>query len=103
MARFLKSRVKAKGAAPGSLIFMGKQKMDDTRIRLFQYSKETITETEFETIDEALKNINNTQNNWLNIDGLHNTELIKQIGEHFKISPLALENILNTGQRAKFF
>ncbi|WP_319589438.1 magnesium/cobalt transporter CorA [uncultured Draconibacterium sp.] len=103
MARFLKSRVKAKGAAPGSLIFMGKQKMDDTRIRLFQYSKETITEKEFETIDEALESINNTQNNWLNIDGLHNTELIKQIGEHFKISPLALENILNTGQRAKFF
>lgn len=103
MARFLKSRAKAKGAAPGSFIFMGKQKMDDTRIRLFQYTKETNSESEFDTIDEALKSINNTKVNWLNIDGLHDTELIKQIGTHFNISPLALENILNTGQRAKFF
>lgn len=103
MARFLKSRAKAKGAAPGSLIFMGKQKMDSAKIRLFKYSETVITEEAFNTIEKALKAIDNKQINWLNIDGLHNVDVINKIGKYFNISPLALENILNTGQRAKFF
>jgi magnesium transporter len=103
MARFLKSREKAKGAAPGSLIFIGNKKMDSTKIRLFKYSEEEFSEKEFGDIEKALNAIDNKQINWLNIDGLHNTEVIQKIGKHFDISPLALENILNTGQRAKFF
>jgi magnesium transporter len=103
MARFLKSRSKAKGAAPGSLIFMGKQKMESTRIRLFKYSENGTSENEFDSIDKALKAVGEKQINWLNIDGLHNTEVIQQIGKQLNISPLALENVLNTGQRAKFF
>ena len=55
MARFLKSRVKAKGAAPGSLIFMGNQKMESTRIRLFKYSENDTSEDEFDSIDKALE------------------------------------------------
>ncbi len=103
MARFLKSRIKAKGAAPGSLIFMGRQKMDDIRIRLFKYSEEETSENDYDNIDKALKELDNRKINWLNIDGLHDTELIKKIGQQLKISSLALENVLNTGQRAKFF
>lgn len=103
MARFLKSRVKAKGASPGSLIFIGKQKMEFTKIRLFKYSETNTTEKEYKTIDEALKAIDQKQMNWLNIDGIHDIEIIKKIGKQLNISPLALENILNTGQRAKFF
>lgn len=103
MARFLKSRAKAKGAAPGSLIFMGNQKMESLKIRLFKYSGNDTSENEYDSIEEALKATDQKQINWLNIDGLHRTEVIQKIGQHFCISPLALENILNTGQRAKFF
>ena len=103
MARFLKSRAKAKGAAPGSLIFMGKQKMETVKIRLFKYSKDNTSEKEYNSIEEAFKAIDNKQTNWLNIDGIHNTEVIQKIGQHFNISTLALESVLNTGLRAKFF
>jgi len=80
MARFLKSRVKAKGAAPGSLIFMGNQKMESTRIRLLQYSENETSENEFDSIDNALKAFDDKQINWLNIDGIHNTDVIQKIG-----------------------
>lgn len=103
MARFLKSRIKAKGAAPGSLIFIGKQKMESVKIRLFKYAENDLSEKEFDTIEGAFSAIDEKQINWLNIDGIHNTEVIQKIGKHFNISALALENILNTGQRAKFF
>jgi magnesium transporter len=103
MARFLKSRKKAKGAAPGSLIFMGDQKMNTSKIRLFSYNESHTAEKEFNTIEDAIKAVDKKQINWLNIDGIHNTEILQKLGKHFNISMLALENILNTGQRAKFF
>lgn len=103
MARFLKSRAKAKGASPGSLIFMGKQRMESTKIRLFKYSVDNTSEKEYSSIEEALNAFDTTKMNWLNIDGIHNTEVIQKIGKRLNISLLALENVLNTGQRAKFF
>ncbi|MFC2120025.1 magnesium/cobalt transporter CorA [Bacteroidota bacterium] len=103
MARFLKSRVKAKGAAPGSLIFIGKKKMEYTKIRLFKYSENETSEIEYNSIDLAIKSIDDHQINWLNIDGINDTDIIQKIGKQLNISPLALENVLNTGQRAKFF
>lgn len=103
MARFLKSRAKAKGASPGSLIFMGKQKMESTKIRLFKYSENETSENDYNSIDKALKAFDDRHINWLNVDGIHNTEVIRKIGKQLNISPLALDNVLNTGQRAKFF
>ncbi len=38
---------------------------------------------------------------WLNVHGVHDTELIKQICEHFRLHPLVMEDILNTEQRPK--
>ncbi len=103
MARFLKSRKQAKGAAPGSYIFIGNQKMESTRIRLFQYNKDESIETEYKAIDEAIGKINTKYINWLNVDGLHDVSTLKIIGEKFGISSLAFESVLNTGQRTKFF
>ena len=47
MARFLKKREDVVGAAPGSLIFLGKKKMDASRIRFFQYNSDETFEKEF--------------------------------------------------------
>ena len=38
---------------------------------------------------------------WLNIHGVHDADLIKQIGTLFKLHPLVVEDILNTEQRPK--
>jgi magnesium transporter len=103
MARFLKSRAKVKGAAPGSLIFVGKQNMEKPRIRLITFNGDGCNEQEYEHIEKVFENILPNQISWLNIDGLHDVSLIKKIGLRFDISPLALDNVLNTGQRARYF
>ncbi len=38
---------------------------------------------------------------WINIDGIHEVEIIEKIGSHFGFHPLMLEDIVNTGQRPK--
>lgn len=102
MARFLESFRKAKGAAPGSLIFMGEQEMEIPKITLFTYDQVNSFEKEFKGIDEALQEIAPDQINWLNIDGLHDTSIMRTIGKHFNISALTLDSILNTGQRSRY-
>ena len=102
MARFLKDRKKAQGAAPGSLIFIGKQKMDRNSIQVLQYTPEGLKEYFPENIEKIKESISNDHMTWIGISGLHNTQLIADLGKAFAISPLILEDILNTDQRPRF-
>ena len=38
---------------------------------------------------------------WLNVHGLHEPDVMAEIGRRFKLHPLVLEDILNTNQRPK--
>ena len=100
MARYIKKRTKSHGQVPGSLIFIGRKKMDESRVELFTYDKESYTE---ESIEELLPwdNIPTTKIRWLNICGLQDTQLVEKTGELFNLSALAMEDILNTDQRPK--
>jgi len=101
--KFFTKRNRNKGKAPGALTFIGVKKMDKPRIRLFDYNNEALQERELEHIDESLPYARNEQTvTWINIDGLHDTQLMETIEERFNIHPLAMEDILNTDQRARF-
>src|SRR5262245_57971561 len=68
---------------------------------LIQYDEESIFEGTFDTIEELMQRYDPAKVNWLNIDGLGDTELLRKLGNRFKIHPLALEDVLNTTQRPK--
>lgn len=102
MARFLKDKQNSKGAAPGSLIFIGQQKMENSRIRVTQYNTEYIKEGELKKLDKIGEYLSDDHVTWISIHGLQDTTLIAQIGEKFNISSLILEDILNTDERPKF-
>ncbi len=101
MARFFKKRVEAKGLPPGSLVFIGKQKIEKPCLKIIHYDKENLEEIDLSSVEEipALKGAREVS--WLNIYGIHDTELIKKIGEIYDLHSLVLEDILNTGQRPK--
>lgn len=102
MARFLKDKQKAKGAAPGSLIFIGRQKMERSSIRLIQYNASDIREEVVKSADRLPGYLSDDRLTWISVSGLHDTALIGQIGKIFDISSLILEDILNTDERPKF-
>ncbi len=101
MARFLKKREASKGLAPGSLVFVGDKKVENIRIRVIDYDKDALNEEELKDISKSAKFENTDTVTWINVDGLHDLELMKEIGKIFSIHPLLLEDILNTGQRPK--
>lgn len=101
MARFLNDRKKSSGEAPGSLIYLGEKKIDTPRLRLIHYTQDELAEKEAVALDECLPFIKENSISWINIDGLHDAELIRNLGRLFNIHDLLLEDMLDTGQRPK--
>lgn len=101
MTRFITKQKNTKNVIPGSPVFVGNQKEENTRIRLIGYDENELEEIELETIDELENYINKYKRLWLNIDGLHDVELVGKVGELFDIHTLVLEDIVNTDQRPR--
>jgi len=89
------------GLPPGSIIHVGEQKIETVSITLTEYDEKNIETCEINSVKEIDPYTDTPQITWVNVCGLHDTELIKQIGEKFNIHPLVLEDILNTETRPK--
>jgi len=101
MARFLNNREKVSGRIPGELIHLGKQRISVPKIQLIDFTPENLTEIQLNNLAACNKYLNEKTVTWINIDGLHDAEMIKNLGELFDIHGLLLEDMLNTGQRPK--
>jgi magnesium transporter len=87
--------------APGTVVYTGPRRMERTRIEFLDYTAETLEERELDSIEEALSCRDTDHVSWLNIDGLHDTDLMQKVGDHFGLHPLVMEDIVNTHQRPK--
>lgn len=101
MARFFKKRTENKGLPPGSLVFIGQKRLENPKLHLIEYSEGQFEEQDINYQTEKLPD-SQFGNRWLNVVGLHDGNLMGRIGKQFGLHPLALEDVMNTGQRAKF-
>ncbi len=101
MTRTQKYRKKKPGLSPGSLVLVGEQKVDTVKITLFDYDQEHIEEKIVSNVEDCFSYRNNNRNTWINVDGLHDTEVIRKLGDLFSIHPLSQEDILDTANRPK--
>jgi magnesium transporter len=88
------------GAPPGTLMHIGSRKTDVVTITVIDYNKDNFTERECEV--KELGQYNNAETiTWINVDGLHNIDVLKEIGDQFELDKLLLEDVLNTNHRPK--
>lgn len=89
------------GLPPGRAVFIGRQKVDSTTIDVMSYDADSFTEEKECSLERALALSDTTKITWINITGIHDTDLIDSIGERFGLHPLTCEDIVNTDQRPK--
>jgi magnesium transporter len=102
MARFLNKDAKKVGTAPGSLIFVGSKKTERVVINALQYNTshcDHFNDVSFNDLQGIMTDDNLT---WIDVYGLHETEVIGRFGELLGIHALLQEDILNTNQRPKY-
>lgn len=101
MARFFKKRTENRGLPPGALVFIGTKKVEDPTVEYIAYNLEELSTTEYIHVDNIPRN-DPDRIQWYNVIGLDNVDFMKAMEERLKIHPLAMEDVMNTGQRAKF-
>ena len=101
MARFLKSKKELIGISPDDILFKGEQKVEKTRLRLMDYNPEELRESELNSVDEIINSLNENNTSWINIDGLHDTNVMKEISAHFSIENYIIAEVLETHKRPK--
>lgn len=89
------------GLPPGSIVYVGEQKVERVKITLTEYDETNIEICEIKSVDEIDPFTDTPQVTWVSVCGLHETDFLIQIGEKFKVHPLVLEDILNTETRPK--
>lgn len=101
MHRFIKKSSKTIGLLPGTIVHIGEKKAGKIKISIMDYDEEHFLEKEAVTVEECFPFKDKPTVTWINIDGIHQEELIEKIGLHYNVHPLILEDIANTGQRPK--
>lgn len=102
MKKLLKSVSKTAGLPPGTPIHIGEKKAEAVKITVINYDKDHIDTFVVQAVEECFAYKETSTVTWINVDGLHDTDVIEQLGKHYGLHSLVIEDILNTQQRAKF-
>ncbi len=86
---------------PGTLSYNGEYQAVEISIEIISYSKDSYEKRKIDDINEIPTIIDDGKKHWINVIGLHDINLIKNIGEIFKIHHVDLEDIVHISQRSK--
>ena len=98
----IRGKLKQAGLPPGTLVYTGERKLETVRITVIDYDENIFQEKQVAKIEDCFDFKTTPTVTWINIDGLHDVDIIEKIGGQYDFHPLVLEDILHTGQRPKF-
>ena len=98
---FRKRRSKKAGLPPGTPVYVGERKDEKVRISVLDYDELKFQEKEVKDVEECFPFKKTSTVTWINIDGIHQVDIIEKIGKNFDLHPLIQEDIVNTEQRPK--
>ncbi|MCC7085418.1 MAG: magnesium/cobalt transporter CorA [Pirellulales bacterium] len=87
------------GASPGMIV--PDPSSPPPVVTVMAYGPDRLAERTVANIESLQEFVGQWPVTWINIDGLGDADTIRQLGEMFKLHPLALEDVVNLHQRAK--
>jgi magnesium transporter len=101
MPRVMQKRSQKAGLPPGTVVHVGEKRTERAKITVLDYDEAQFHEAEVQTVGETLPFKNSPTVTWINVDGIHEVEILDQLGDSFGLHPLVVEDIANTDQRPK--
>ncbi len=101
MGKMIKKRSKKAGLPPGTLVHIGEQRAEASKITVINYDDADYHEKELKSVEECFPYKDKPSMTWLNIDGIHQKEILEKLSGCFGFHPLVMEDIMNTDQRPK--
>lgn len=89
------------GLSPGTLVYVGPEVANDTTLKLVEYNEEYHEVRIVRNLRECRISADKPYISWLDVDGIHESEVIEVVGQVHGIHPLLLEDVMNTKQKPK--
>jgi magnesium transporter len=89
------------GTAPGTLAERPTETSHPLRIRLTEYAPDLFEEREIASPADCTPYLESPSNTWIHVQGDVSADTLRNLGELFDLHPLAMEDVLNSGQRPK--
>jgi magnesium transporter len=97
----IRKRSQKAGLPPGALVHVGEPRLEKTRITTMVYDTSHLDEEVLDTVPEVFPLEEAPAVTWINVDGIHEVEIVEELGARLGLHPLVLEDILNPDQRPK--
>ena len=94
-------RVAKPGTAPGTLEPPAERRVEKVQLEVIDYGPDRLEERQVAAVEELFPYRDRPGIAWINVVGLHDVELLRRLGEHYGLHPLALEDVLNVDHRPK--
>ena len=100
--RLFTATTRKAGLPPGTPVYVGERAGQPIRMTLIDYDEAELKEQTLEKIEDCFGYKTTSTVTWINIDGVHDVEIVEKIGRQFNLHPLTMEDIVHPGQRPKF-
>jgi magnesium transporter len=89
------------GTPPGTLTERAVPELGELKISLIDYSDADLIERPLASAQECQPFLQQATRTWIHIQGQPTPDTLQEFAQYFALHPLALEDILNSGQRPK--
>ncbi len=86
---------------PGSPVHIGEKRSERVKITVIDYDDKKHTEKVVGKVEDCFPFKDKPTVTWINVDGIHDINVIEGVGAHFGLHPLLIEDLVNTDQRPK--
>lgn len=100
--RLFTATARKAGLPPGTPVYVGDRAGQPIRMTLIDYDEKVLKEQTLEKIEDCFGYQTTSTVTWINVDGVHNVDIVEKVGKQFNLHPLTLEDIVHPGQRPKF-
>ncbi len=89
------------GLGPDMLVHIGDKRNSEVQIKVMDYNHAELKESVIHNINDCDQFSTSASTSWIDIDGIHNSDIVANIGKKFNIHTLVLEDIMNSTSRPK--
>jgi magnesium transporter len=100
MAKNKKNRLRV-NIGRSALTYIGEVKTNPVKITVIDFDAQKLEERELKDVKDCFSYADRETVSWINVDGVHDTQIVKTLGLYFRLHPLLQEDMVHTDQRPK--
>ena len=89
------------GKAPGTVTYMGKREGAASRVTIINYNSSDYEVHKADSVEAAIKHQKPAMLQWVDVIGISDEKFVENLGTHYGLGALVLEDAVNTQQRPK--